>query len=850
MASATIADTAPADTRVPRPALPVAALVVAMLGLGAVLGLPHVDQAPFLSSPTVPWWALALAFAATELCVLQTQGKREGQAIALDEIPLVIGLFFVSPLALLLARMVGQAVVMAVVRRLPPVKLVFNLALVMAGTAVAVAVFSPVLAWTDEPGPLTWLAAGVAVLVSNVMGLFAIRIVIAVHEDGLRWGAICREAVLGQASAPLALTLGLICVTSLSAAPTSAWLLAVCGALLLVAYRAYAALNDRHLNLERLYRFSQAVSSAPEVDEVLNGLLGQARELLHAERASAVFLGPDGSLIARIRLGASDRLHRSEEPPSAEDAWVLSHVVDSGVSLLMTRTTRDADIRRWLASYGMRDAVVVPLRGGAGVVGALVVSDRLGDVRSFEKEDVLLLETVANHAGIALRNGQLVGQLRHEALHDALTGLPNREHLQRRVSAALEEVAAGRVKGATVMILDLDDFKEVNDTLGHQQGDKLLAEVATRLSSVVGDAGTVARLGGDEFAVLLPDTAEEERVLRIGRRILRALEQPMALDGLEIEVSGSLGIALAPTHAHEQAALLKRADMAMYDAKTSTRGLRLYEPELETNTPRRLTLVSELRAALQNGGIEVHVQPKARLGSGDVIAVEALVRWKHPELGDVPPVEFIPLAERTGLIGPLTSRVLDASLAACAEWRAAGHDLGVAVNLSTWSLHDADLVEEVARLLRRHCVSPDRLTLEVTEGSVMADPSRSVALLHQLRDLGVRLSVDDFGTGYSSLSYLKRLPVQEVKIDRSFVSGLREQGEDVAIVRAIIDLGRHLGLEVVAEGVEDQATWELLSTLRCDVGQGWHLARPMPTGELLPWLASREGARRGGLRAV
>jgi EAL domain-containing protein (putative c-di-GMP-specific phosphodiesterase class I) len=333
--------------------------------------------------------------------------------------------------------------------------------------------------------------------------------------------------------------------------------------------------------------------------------------------------------------------------------------------------------------------------------------------------------------------------------------------------------------------------------------------------------------------------------------VLRALEQPMALDGLDIEVTGSLGVALAPAHADEPAALLKRADMAMYDAKTSTRGLRLYEPELETNTPRRLTLVSELRAALQNGGIEVHVQPKARLSSGDVVSVEALVRWDHPELGDVSPVEFIPLAERTGLIGKLTSLVLDTTLAACAGWRAAGHDLGVAVNLSTWSLHDADLVEEVARLLRRHGVAADRLTLEVTEGSVMADPSRSVALLHQLRDLGVRLSVDDFGTGYSSLSYLKRLPVQEVKIDRSFVSGLREQGEDVAIVRAIIDLGRHLGLEVVAEGVEDQATWDLLGSMNCDLVQGWHVARPMPIGELLPWLATRATTTgRGGLRAV
>jgi diguanylate cyclase (GGDEF)-like protein len=401
------------------------------------------------------------------------------------------------------------------------------------------------------------------------------------------------------------------------------------------------------------------------------------------------------------------------------------------------------------------------------------------------------------------------------------------------------------------MILDLDEFKAVNDTLGHQHGDALLVEVGARLSTAVGAAGTVVRLGGDEFAVLLPGTADEERVLGVGRRMLRALEQPIALDGLEVEVGASVGIALAPAHATDAGALLKCADLAMYDAKSSTRSVRLYEPDLHNQSPRRLTLVSELRAALQNGDVEVHVQPKARLDTGQVVGAEALVRWQHPELGWVPPDEFVPVAERSGLIGLLTTRVLDASLAACAQWLAAGRDLGVAVNLSARSLQDADLVEEVTRLLRRHGVPADRLTLEVTEGSVMADPGRGVAVLHQLRDLGVRLSVDDFGTGYSSLSYLQRLPVQEVKIDRSFVTDLSSESENVAIVRAIIDLGRHLGLEVVAEGVEDAATWDLLREIGCDVVQGWHLARAMPTGDLVGWLAARtKAAGYGGLRVV
>jgi EAL domain-containing protein (putative c-di-GMP-specific phosphodiesterase class I) len=291
--------------------------------------------------------------------------------------------------------------------------------------------------------------------------------------------------------------------------------------------------------------------------------------------------------------------------------------------------------------------------------------------------------------------------------------------------------------------------------------------------------------------------------------------------------------------------------MAMYDAKASTRGLRVYEADLDTKNPRRLTLVSELRGALTCEQIQVHVQPKARLATGVVDCVEALVRWEHPESGWLAPDEFIPIAERSGLIGPLTTRVLHDSLAAVADWRRQGLDVSIAVNLSTRSLHDADLVDEVTRLLRRHDVPASRLTLEVTEGSVMADPTRAITLLQELRDHGVRLSVDDFGTGYSSLSYLKRLPVHEVKIDRSFVTGLRDNSDDVAIVRAIVDLGRHLGLEVVAEGVEDQQTSDLLARMGCHLVQGWHIGRPMPTEEFLPWLRARQPGRASpALRVV
>jgi diguanylate cyclase (GGDEF)-like protein len=829
--------------------LRVLALIAALLAVAVAVGLPVSTTGVLLPKTELPWWAIMLAFGATDVFVFNLQVRRETQAIAFTEIPLVLGLFLTSPLAVLAGRVVASAVVMVAYRRSPPLKIAFNLALATAETSVAVAVFHALSAGAHGADPITWVAAYAAALSADALGGFAIGSVIAVYEGAMRLPQILRDAVSQQVPA-MGVTVALLTVLSLTVSPASVWLLLGFGAMLLAAFRTYGSLAERHLNLERLYRFSQAVSSAPEIDQVMGNVLAEARELLRSERATAMFVASEGELIARVALGASGRLTRSEDPPDALDAWLVGQVIGGRGPQLMPRNARDGAVRRWLDGKGVRDAVAVPLSGGAGIVGILVVAERLGDVRTFEQDDVLMLETVANHAGVALRNGELVGRLRYDALHDALTGLPNRTHLQRGLAAALDEVAAGRAPGAAVMILDLDEFKEVNDTLGHQHGDQLLVEVGARLTSAVGKAGTVVRLGGDEFAALVPATGDENRVLQIGRRMLRALEQPISLDGLEVEIGASVGVAMAPAHATDATALLKRADLAMYDAKTSSRGLRLYEPELDISNPRRLTLVSELRTALQDGTIQVHVQPQATLRTGEVVGVEALVRWEHPELGWVAPEEFIPVAERSGLIGPLTTRVLDLSLAACGRWRAAGLDLGIAVNLSTRSLHDADLVDEVDRMLRRHGVPADRLTLEVTEGSVMADPTRAIALLHKLRDLGVRLSVDDFGTGYSSLSYLQRLPVQEVKIDRSFIAALSQERENVAIVRTIIDLGRHLGLEVVAEGVEDAATWDLLTSMNCDLVQGYHLARPMPTDALEPWLALRQSTGRSGLRAV
>jgi diguanylate cyclase (GGDEF)-like protein len=830
----------------------VVALTIGLVALAALVGRPYLDAPGPAASVDLPWWALAAGFAATEACVFHLQIRREARTVSISELPLVLGLFLASPLQLLVGRLAGSAAIFVLHRRSSLLKTVFNLAMIALQTTVAVAVFRLVGGDREVTSALVWLGGYAGPIAANGVASIALALVIAVYEGDLRIRPILRNMVSGDPAAPLVITVGLVAVLSLTVAPHSAVLLLLTGAALLLGYRGYAALADRHLNTERLYRFAQAVTSAPEVDETLRNVLREARELLHAERAEVAFVASDGGDVAHVRLGATGRLGRSSEPPAPADRWLLARVVGDGEPLLITRGTRDADERRWLDAQAAREAVAVPLRGGTGVLGVLVVTDRLGNVRTYADDDVRLLETVASHASVALQNGKLMDQLRHEALHDALTGLPNRTALQRQLTAALEDVADGRSRGAAVMILDLDSFKEVNDTLGHQHGDLLLIEVGARLRTAVGAAGFVARLGGDEFAILLNGVDDEDRALRVGRRLLRSLEQPVPLDGLEIEVGGSLGVAMAPLHAADPAGLLKRADMAMYDAKASTGGVRLYEPDPDSDNPRRLMLVSELRTALSRDRIEVHVQPQAALSTGETVSVEALVRWNHAELGSIPPDEFIPIAERSGLVGLITTHVLDASLAAVADWRRQGVELGIAVNLSARSLQDTDLVDEVSRLLRRHGVPASRLTLEVTESSVMADPARAIALLHQLRSLGVRLSVDDFGTGYSSLSYLKRLPVQEVKIDRSFVTGLSSQGDDVAIVRAIVDLGRHLGLEVVAEGVEDQATWDLLASMGCDLVQGWHLGRAMPVAELVPWLRAqpRSSARRPALRAL
>jgi diguanylate cyclase (GGDEF)-like protein len=449
---------------------------------------------------------------------------------------------------------------------------------------------------------------------------------------------------------------------------------------------------------------------------------------------------------------------------------------------------------------------------------------------------LLLLPFLAVHRG-----GRAAIAKEHQSLHDALTGLPNRTLFRDKIEQAITSGRRTEVSSA-VMLIDLDHFKEINDTLGHHAGDRLLEEVAHRLEASLGDHDTVARLGGDEFGVLLPALRRPGDANVVARQLLAGLREPFLIEGLTLEVDASIGMACHPAHGTGVETLIQRADIAMYSAKEGGGGHAMFEPRLDRFSPRRLSLAGGLRQAIQNGEITLFFQPKARLGDGEIVGVEALARWEHPRLGLVGPTEFVPIAEQTGLITPLTSHVLDAALAQVRAWMDQGRELSVAVNLSARSFLDAQLAVEIPRLLEKWGVDARLLELEITESMLMLDPGRAQAVLERLSRIGLTLSVDDFGTGYSSLANLKRLPVDVIKIDKSFVMDMAIDASDAAIVRSTIDLAHNLGLRVVAEGVESHQAWTRLNELGCDLAQGFYVSRPLPAPDLGRLLGERVSA--------
>jgi diguanylate cyclase (GGDEF)-like protein len=452
--------------------------------------------------------------------------------------------------------------------------------------------------------------------------------------------------------------------------------------------------------------------------------------------------------------------------------------------------------------------------------------------------------------GELLKSKQRADELHRRATTDELTGLANRERFRARLDERIAEAKASDERFG-VMLCDLDRFKEINDTLGHHFGDELLRDLGPRLAEVVGPNGLVSRLGGDEFAVLPGEsTSDPDELEAIARRLMACVQQPIGVDEMLLEVGVSIGIARFPRDGEDPHSLLRSADVAMYAAKEAHAGCKVYAAALDGHSVRKLSVLSEFRRALDNDEILVFYQPIMHMGGTRVHGAEALVRWQHPELGLLPPSDFMPIVEQTGLIGPMTRHVLERAVAQCAAWRRAGQEMTVSVNLSVRNLLDPDLASLLGDLLEIYGLTPSALQLEITESMLMSDPDRSLNTLTRLSELGVGLSVDDYGTGYSSLANLRRLPIDELKIDRSFVSPMLSDESDLIIVRSTINLGHDLGLKVVAEGVEDVATLHRLGGLGCDLAQGYHFSKPLPPEAFNKWMGVQVAPPQQPVRAA
>ena len=804
----------------------------------------------------MPWWALAVMFYVAELGVVHLRFRRDAFSFSMSEIPLVLGLFFADPAAIIPAQLVGSLVALSIHRRQPPLKLCFNLSQFILQGSLATVVFHRIVALGDPTGPAGWIGAFLGTQVT-VWGA-ALLINWAIHLSGDRIPARTAWRALGFGVLATAMnsSLGLVGVTILQGRPAAAWLAVVPPVVLFIAYTAYTSKRRDHERLQLLYEATRALHESPDIESVTATGAMQARTLLEAQFSEIVLLPPNAHDAAfSTQLGPGERMGVME--PTAFDLPepLRSKLMIERRAVLLARPIPSRLAGGYVASRSLKDAAMAPLLGNAGVLGVMVVGNRLGDVSTFEDQDLKLLETLAKHVGVALENGRLEDslaqltklkeELRHQAFHDSLTGLPNRTLFTERVAFALTRQA--RVKQPlAVLFLDLDDFKTINDSLGHSVGDQVLVTVAERLRRCLRPTDTVARLGGDEFGILLDDMSDAGDALIAAERIMASLNVPANLEGRDVSIRASLGITL-DAHGAEAETLLRNADLAMYTAKRRGKGrYQVFEDNMHTEMVERLELTAHLRSGLKHDEFSIHYQPIVHLDTGRIAGVEALARWNHPTRGLLRPAEFIPLAEETGLIIPLGQSILEEASHRARTWqRGLGDDqlFTMSVNLSPKQLLDPNLVKHVADALGDSALDPSSLILEITEDVFMQEAEGTLMRLRELKDLGVRLAIDDFGTGYSSLSYLERFPVDMLKIAKPFVDGLGKGPQESPLVEAVIRIGDALGLETVAEGIERAEQWDRLKDLHCEQGQGFYFAHPLEDGRVQGFLTENTPER-------
>lgn len=831
--------TATVPRRLPRAVYAVAALNVVMVLVAGVGLLSFAGRWEALApNRLTPWWVVVALTVGGELMAVHVENRRSAHTVTVKELPMVVGLAVLGPVAYVTSQVVGAALGLLVDRRQSTLKLSFNLSKACLEGVIAVLVYRAVLGSSSVTSVRGWFAAMVVVLTVDLVAALAVTGVIWLHDgeldlsvvaDALRHGLL--TTVSNAATAVVALVL-------LETRPSVAPLLLVFYAVLFLSYRAMGRLAATHQRVQMLYDFTRAVAAPGDGDSLVPTVLAELRTALRARSAALLRLERDTEATLWTVLADGDTVLSSDGVPRG--SW-------------WTPALQGEPVLRFGADEAAGDddgseAMAVPVRSDGAVVAVLLVAERASAVSRFTRADLDLFDALAAHAGVALENARLVDRLRAEVIekeylggHDSLTGLPNRTLF----TTTLDEILhSSSHKGVAVVVVDLDRFQEINDAVGHGVGDAVLVNVARRLVKVVPD-GCVARLGSDEFAFLAgsggPGRVDSWSTLAAAVRAV--LQEPVVVGEVSLEVTASLGVAVSPQHGRSARILLQHADIAMHRAKVRRGQLDVYSLADGELSRRRLVLAADLREAIRTDAVEVWFQPQARSSDRQVTGMEALVRWRHPELGRVAPEEIVATAERTGLLADFTGMVIDRSLRELAQWREAGMGLEVAVNLSVRDLLDDRLPLKVAAALASHAVPASALTLEITESSIMVELERSLRVLDALASMGVRLSVDDFGTGQSSLSYLTRLPVHELKIDKSFVLGVHGARDDL-VVRSAVELAHSLGLRVVAEGVEDDVSWSRVHDLGCEVIQGYILARPATAPEVTTWLAGQSVARR------
>jgi diguanylate cyclase (GGDEF)-like protein len=595
-----------------------------------------------------------------------------------------------------------------------------------------------------------------------------------------------------------------------------------------------ASLRQRERDLEALHAVAFAAGEALDIDRLATFGVERARALLQCDYVALYLWSAEGSALERIA-------HSTDVPDPALQ-WIRS---GTGVSGLAFAERREVVIDDYVGWPGHLEGAQTPLASAAAT--PMIIGDRVAGVltigalapRHFSPEEMRVLSLFAAEVAPAIETSRLLAAAQHAARYDVLTGLPNRALFYERLQAQIALSGRER-KTFAMMYADLDDFREINDAFGHEAGDAVLRELGVRLRQFVGIGDSVGRFGADEFAVLFPVGTGVTEARTAAERAVDFLKEPFSAGGQPVHLAASLGIVVFPEHGTDPEVLLQRAESAMFAAKRSQTRYRIYSADLDPQSQKRIALAADLRRAIAEDELVLYYQPQVDCGTGAVVAAEALLRWNKPGRGVVPPMEFIPFAEQSGLILEITPWVMREALRQLRAWRAAGIDLRVSVNVAMRNLHDPTFPDQVERLVAGSGVPAASLILEITEGAIMLEPERTLELLQRFRRVGIGVAIDDFGTGYSSLTYLSRLPVDEIKVDKSFVMALNDPGNR-AIVDAVVQLGRAFGLRVVAEGVKDGPTWDTIAGLGGVIAQGFHLSPPIPADQLALWLKARRG---------